>query len=516
MFHHRPGVKGKKILRTKALWGMTLVLFSLAFFQAQGYGRDRINLDLVGELNYPGAIHEVRIYRDSIQSRTYACCGTQKGLLVLDITNPESPQKVTFLEIGPIKGMDLFKSSYTSRNYLAILRAQNDVIIFDIEDPAQPVYTGKYILKGHDDPWSSESGIYEIRDKGARNITVSNHHAFIANGSCGLVILDIADPGRPVFLGEYHTTGGVTDISISGTYAYIADGPNGLVVVEISDPAEPVYLGGFGLNNMAWPSDKAGFAAGITISEQCAYLACLEGGLIMIDISQPFKPSLVSWYAPEETDWPVHKAVISGSRAYVAHGKGGIIVLDITSPHEPSEVERRFHTGTEDIRDLDISGNVLCLADRTQGLKTACLDNPYITGEYPTLGHITSIAVAHGLALITDDKHGLRVIDLTNPALPVERDQYALGGEAHDVAVSGDYAYVANGFQGLIAIDIEDPIHPLKGQSGTSGEALGVVISGHYAYVAESKHGLAIYDIADPNNLSLTGRCTPGGDILSV
>ncbi|MHA2066546.1 MAG: hypothetical protein ACXABY_19415, partial [Candidatus Thorarchaeota archaeon] len=58
-------------------------------------------------------------------------------------------------------------------------------------------------------------------------------------------------------------------------------------------------------------------------------------------------------------------------------------------------------------------------------------------------------------------------------------------GNAFDVYVSGDYAYVADSASGLAVIDISDPTNPgTPVYEDTSGTASGVFVSGDYAYVA--------------------------------
>lgn len=67
------------------------------------------------------------------------------------------------------------------------------------------------------------------------------------------------------------------------------------------------------------------------------------------------------------------------------------------------------------------------------------------------------------------------------------------------VAVSGSYAYVADGSQGLRIIDISDPENPVEtGYLDTSGFVSGVAINGGNAYVADGSEGLRIIDVSDP------------------
>ncbi|MDI6756244.1 MAG: hypothetical protein QME78_17875 [Thermodesulfobacteriota bacterium] len=71
---------------------------------------------------------------------------------------------------------------------------------------------------------------------------------------------------------------------------------------------------------------------------------------------------------------------------------------------------------------------------------------------------------------------------------------YDTPGYAYGVAVSGNYAYVADGGSGLRIINISDPATPTEaGFYDTPGYAMGVAVSGDYAYVADGDAGLRIY-----------------------
>jgi hypothetical protein len=61
------------------------------------------------------------------------------------------------------------------------------------------------------------------------------------------------------------------------------------------------------------------------------------------------------------------------------------------------------------------------------------------------------------------------------------------------VAVTGSYAYVADGDGGLRVISVTDPARASQaGFYDTAGDAPGVAVSGGYAYVADWDGGLVI------------------------
>src|SRR6266542_177273 len=63
---------------------------------------------------------------------------------------------------------------------------------------------------------------------------------------------------------------------------------------------------------------------------------------------------------------------------------------------------------------------------------------------------------------------------------------YDTSGRALGLAVSGNYAYVADERAGLQVIDVSNPANPRRvGGYDTSGFASGVALSGNFAYVAD-------------------------------
>lgn len=68
---------------------------------------------------------------------------------------------------------------------------------------------------------------------------------------------------------------------------------------------------------------------------------------------------------------------------------------------------------------------------------------------------------------------------------PVRVGGYDTSGRALRVAVSGNYAYVADWDAGLQVIDVSNPANPQRvGGYDTSGGAYGVAVLGNYAYMA--------------------------------
>jgi hypothetical protein len=134
-----------------------------------------------------------------------------------------------------------------------------------------------------------------------------------------------------------------------------------------------------------------------------------------------------------------------------------------------------------------------------------------LAGSCDTPGDAYDVAVSGNYAYVADQLSGLQVIDISDPTNPTSAGSYDTPGSAYGVAISGDYAYVADRLSGLQTIDISDPENPtLAGGYDTPSDAMSVAISGDYAYVADFMT-LQVINISDPTNPTLAGSCsTPG------
>ena len=64
----------------------------------------------------------------------------------------------------------------------------------------------------------------------------------------------------------------------------------------------------------------------IYVSDPYAYLACYDGGLVIIDVSDPTNPSPAGSYDTPGQAWNVY---VRGSYAYVADGQSGLLIIEI-------------------------------------------------------------------------------------------------------------------------------------------------------------------------------------------
>jgi hypothetical protein len=166
-------------------------------------------------------------------------------------------------------------------------------------------------------------------------------------------------------------------------------------------------------------------------------------------------------------------------------------------------------TGTG--RKFDIAGDYAFVAKGTDGVQAIDISvptSPVLSGTYNTPGIAHDVAVDGSYAYVADD-NSLQILDISTPSSPTYEGSVALfyggGSDGRGVDISGTVALVAHEY-GLELFDVSDPSSPLStGFISINGSARGVTVEGNYAYVVGGTNGLDIVNITNPSNPILTG-----------
>ncbi len=157
--------------------------------------------------------------------------------------------------------------------------------------------------------------------------------------------------------------------------------------------------------------------------------------------------------------------------------------------------------------------------------RTDLMDSLYIVGSCSECRGL-SVAVSGNYAYSASGYNGLLVSDITSPASPLFVSHADADGYAVDVAVSGDYAYIAtidppvsNGYanitvgnRGLKVIDISNPSLPsVVGSVDTPLGSSGVAVYGDCAYTV-GHGGFYVIDIKSPSSPMIVGFVDTSGD----
>ncbi len=227
---------------------------------------------------------------------------------------------------------------------------------------------------------------------------------------------------------------------------------------------------------------------------------------------------------------PISDVAVSGDYAYIGQGKN-LVVLDMTNVSKPSEVGRLIIPSV--VTGVAIAGNYAYVTaggsiyfdsslDSNAGLFIVDITDPStlkFTGNYyigDSGDSVNDVAIAGNYAYIASGENGLIILDIANSSTPTFAGSYDTAGYAWNVAVVSNYAYIATLEHGLAIVDISDPSEPtLAGGYDTARYVRGVAISGNYAYITGS-NDLIIIDITDPSAPTLAGSYNTAGDGYGV
>jgi Uncharacterized conserved protein len=204
---------------------------------------------------------------------------------------------------------------------------------------------------------------------------------------------------------------------------------------------------------------------------------------------------------------------VQGSYAYAGVGMR-LVVLDVSNPSDLREVgvTPPFPHLVEDIA---VSGTLAYVAAGGAGLRVVDVSNPALPTEIGALdsrGYAQGVTVAGTIAYLADGPYGLRLVDISKPSQPVEVGSAYPMNYAFDVAVQGHYAYIAAAGAGLLIADITDAAHPREVfQLSTPGYAVGVTLVKDTAYVADAWKGIQIVSVAAPDRPERIGSVQTAG-----
>ncbi len=205
-------------------------------------------------------------------------------------------------------------------------------------------------------------------------------------------------------------------------------------------------------------------------------------------------------------------------KAYIGEGVR-LTVLDVSNPAQPTVLGKGLPF-PDIVQGIFVEGSRAYVAAGFSGLHIIDVTNPanpVEVGSYDSPGDAVGVYVVGATAYLADSQSGLRVVNVSNPASPAELSFYDTPGEARGVTVVGSIAYVADGASGLRLINVANLASLTEiGFYDTPGEARGVTVFGAIAYVADRFSGLRVVDASNPAKPSEVGFFNTFGEALRV
>ncbi len=214
---------------------------------------------------------------------------------------------------------------------------------------------------------------------------------------------------------------------VQGDYAYIGSvyGPAGLFILNISDPRNPTLIAEFPQEDAEAHDVKVNSEGTIAVLANQWVRPPEEGetwedmtgishlGLTLVDISDKRNPKLLSRWENHDSEGkpaPCHNVEISGDFVYCTGlwwSDRGLVILDISDPTSPKEVAV--------VPTPEVAGPEG--EDLPRWARPGVYMHDLYLQRHPELGRL------FGYAAWWDG--GLRVYDLTDPASPLEMENWA-------------------------------------------------------------------------------------------
>lgn len=251
--------------------------------------------------------------------------------------------------------------------------------------------------------------------------------------------------------------------------------------------------------------------------------------LVIVDLTDPARPALITDYTGVRT----REVVVQGDILYSVDGYDRLSVLDITDVAHPRILGSvSFNPGGSGsaAASVAVAGSVAYVTGggpflaSFPALRLIDVSNPAsprpLGASSETGG--ADVVVRDGYAYVAAYDAGLRIYDVTSGTAPVLVGTAGTLGQAGQVRVDGQFAYVLNGGYGfsLAIVDVTNPSAPVTRGAVALPQSFacdfycsnsyfqGIAASGHAVYVT-GHHGLAAIDVTDPTQPTVTGRFAP-------
>jgi hypothetical protein len=273
------------------------------------------------------------------------------------------------------------------------------------------------------------------------------------------------------------------------------------------------------------------FAGDIAIDRNYAYVAAYQGGVAIVDISDPAHPKLVA-RVDTSTNAAATSSTKNGGQArgvavrdgflYVADGIRGLAVVSISgnfSPTSPGNCAADPPTASTGCVFVETRGqgfgvaatNALALVadgrngadlSKVSGLALVSLSAPGTpsgaASYWDNVGAPNSVALQGSWAFL-GLLAGVSAVDISNPSAAAAPHPFPnWNNYADGIAVADNHCYVASDLMGLAIFDVQDPTHASLLAEVPTSMAKDVAVAGGMAYVADDVNGLALIDVADP------------------
>jgi hypothetical protein len=338
----------------------------------------------------------------------------QAGLHIVNVNSPQRPRLISsHPTIGNAEDVELWYSAAEKATYAYVADGKGGIQTLDVTEPDMPVWINHYnasgtaygldvVSDGDKTTIAIADGvgglkIAELTDlyngeitqnirtfagnQGALCVQIEKLHAFVGTDTG----MDIVDVTTEEILTHIPTTDPVWAIAIIGDYAYLC--AKSLVVVDIRNPER---------SQIVSKREFIGSAYKIAYNTSHAYVASLEGGVHILDISEPALPRPIAHFT---TEGVATNIALADELVYILDSQRGVLKLDGTEPQRLTPLSNYVETQLPIA--AAIQGNYLYLLD-SQSVQIIDSRTMRRRARYALLRSPTDLAVLDSALYVTD------------------------------------------------------------------------------------------------------------------
>jgi len=407
-------------------------------------------------------------------------------MMIFDTKNASNPTleyetNITYVEQILIQDDIAYVGSYDTLNLYDVTDGANPILLSTtVERYAFDIFTlhGNYLLAGG-------AGRVEVFERTGNDFTLIRSKLF---------------------------EGSIEDFKLKDNLLFCASSHYGLELIDVSDVRDMKLI-----NTL----ETSSYTRDVKTHNGYIYAAQDRSGLGIYKLDNSGTTSQIK-LLPYKRAWAIE---IVDDLLYLANYDGGVVILDISNPTDPVELATIDVDG--DARELDVEGNFIYVVKGKDGfsiVNISDLNNPSITATLPMEHVAVNVRVHDGYAYVCDWRDGFKIVDISNPGNPVivstyktDSDNSVYVGYVWDVEIKGDYAYIPDQSYGFQVVDISDKYNPTKiNHFRTGNRPYDVEIDGDVIYIALDYNGVMAYDISDPANAERLAYLNTGGELEKI
>ena len=384
------------------------------YFSDDNQGFQILDFEFINIPAFAGIVDILALDFEVVDGYAYVASGNMQ---IVDVRNRLKPKAISSIQTPGIATAIKFLDGY-----LYLTDIQSGLYVVDVRNRQQPLTVAIQPTSG------DAMGLDLFKSD------VNETFGYIADGNRGLQVIDLSIPNRPEWLHRYDASGEAHGMDILETeegnrIAYIACGTGGLKIVEIERASDAVFRHRIPL---------MGTAADVRVENAHAFVAAADSGLIVINLSNPNNPRMVSHIRTTAPAWGIEV-----NEGYVFLCADELIVVDSREPMNSRVVARRSMPGSA--YRITIVDNLGYVAALNGGLQIFDLDdpaNPRAIGSYESQGNATNITVFGNRGYLLDTLAGVQILDLSNPRRPDSIAEYQTDALPIAAQIRGDHLFL--------------------------------------------------------------------------